>query len=326
MMKHYSKMHRVNCRGVGLIEIMIALALGAIIMLGVTQIATNNSNTRNELERFGRQLEAANFAMGAIEADVTNAAYWGERGSLDPNSPSPICPADAGELELSMGFPIQGGQGTIDCTPADFATKANTDYLAVRRASSCANGSTGCPAAAGDYHLQVHACFDSTSALKPGDSFKIDSNLSNLDLLKRSCNPADPSPKYRFISRIYYVDDNDTLRRAELSGDDYSSEALVENVEMMRFEYGLDTDGDSQVDDYASNVADPNDARWEDVVMVRVGLIVRNHEASAGFTDNRSYTVGGYAYTPPAALKPFRRQLYTRTISTRNIAGRREVN
>ncbi len=314
--------HNRKNRGAGLIEIMIALALGALIMLGVTQIATDNSSTRNELERFGRQLETANYALGVIEADVTNAAFWGERGGYDPNHVAPICPDDATELEQAMGYPIQGGQGTITCSPANLVTKANTDYLAVRRVSSCANGSTGCDAAAGDYHLQVHACFDATSPLQPGDTFKIDTDLTNLDLEQRDCT--NQAPKYRFLSRIYYVDADDKLIRAELVGNQYATQELAENVEMLRFEYGLDTDDDGQVDSYMSDVADPSDASWPNVVMVRVGLVVRNHQASLGFNDARNYTVGGYNYDPPAAVEDFRRQLYTRTISTRNIAGRKE--
>ena len=67
-------------QGIGLIEIMIALALGAIILLGVTEIATNNSRTRAELERAGRQIESATYALRMLESDLANAGYWGESG------------------------------------------------------------------------------------------------------------------------------------------------------------------------------------------------------------------------------------------------------
>ena len=44
------------------------------------------------------------------------------------------------------------------------------------------------------------------------------------------------------------MDAQDRLIRAELVGDQYPEPVvLVENVEMLRFEYGLDTDGDEQV-------------------------------------------------------------------------------
>ena len=50
--------------GLGLIEIMIALALGVIIMLGVTEIATQNSLTRYELERTGGRRAIITMCIG----------------------------------------------------------------------------------------------------------------------------------------------------------------------------------------------------------------------------------------------------------------------
>jgi type IV pilus assembly protein PilW len=312
--------------GLGLIEIMIALLLGAIIMLGVTEIATQNSLTRNELERFGRQLETATYAMRVIESDVTNAAFWGERGEYPAGATAPpICIDDADELEEAMGYPIQGGQGDITgcsgVTGNKLEPKSGTDFIAIRRVSSCADLSPGCPTDNSHFHLQVHACFDTTSALKPGDSFQIGQLPHSSNLEQRDCSTAAPS--YRFLNHIYFVNDDDKLIRAQLSGTTYSTEELVENVETMRFEYGLDTDGDGQVDDYMSNVSDPNNPTWGEVVIVRLGLIVRNHQPSAGFNDARTYTVSGQTYTP-ATKQNHRRQLYTRTISARNIGGRRE--
>ncbi|PLW81612.1 hypothetical protein CWI75_14155 [Kineobactrum sediminis] len=311
--------------GLGLIEIMIALGLGAIIMLGVTEIATQNSATRNEIERFGRQMESAIFAMGTIERDVVSAAFWGEKGEVTPGGTiPPVCVDSAVELEEAMGYPIQGGQGAIACTPANLQPKANTDYVAIRRVSSCALGSPGCPVAGSNFHLQVLACFEQDSLNKPGDHFLIDNDVAALDLEKRECDGVNIAPRYRFLNRIYYVNADDKLMRAELEGSSYVEQEMIENVELLRFEYGLDTDGDGQVDGYASNIASPNDLIWPQVVMVRLSMIVRSHQPSPGFTDTRTYTVGGQSYTP-ATFTSHRRQLYTRTMFTRNIAGRREV-
>ena len=70
-----------NQRGFGIIEVMIALALGVIIMLGVTQIATDNSALRYELDRTGRQMENAMYALRQIEGDLMSSGYWGEMGA-----------------------------------------------------------------------------------------------------------------------------------------------------------------------------------------------------------------------------------------------------
>ncbi len=118
--------------GFGLIEIMISLALGVIIMLGVTQVATNNSETRYELERSARQIENAAYALREMESDITNAGFWGEMGvqpvvtSPPLSPPFPVCPDEACdratdddlsstscELNRAMGFPVQGGSASI---------------------------------------------------------------------------------------------------------------------------------------------------------------------------------------------------------------------
>jgi len=71
------------------------------------------------------------------------------------------------------------------------------------------------------------------------------------------------------------------------------------------------------------------------VVMARVSLVVRNTESSGGFVDDKIYTIAGDTYctarTPscdvelPAAFEDHRRQVYSRTVGLRNVAGRREV-
>ena len=339
----------VSSSGLGLIELMVALALGVVILLGVTQIATQNSATRNEIERTAGQIQNATFALSVIENDIANAAFWGERGEVTPVGSSRICPVDATELRASMGYPIQGGRGPVGCEfnagPTTITPKTATDYLALRRASSCVLGSTGCEPAQTDaglgnnFHLQVLACFIEASPDKPGDSYLIDTDVSTsaLRYFERDCTTQ--APIYRFINRVYYVrvdpvDPKDSsLMRVELEGNKYKEQELVKNVELMRFEYGLDggdplvpgrVAGDGQIDNFASAVIDPNDPVWKDVAMVRIGLIVRNDQPTPGYRDERKYNFAGAIYEVPNDLKGYRRQLYVRTVGTPNIAGRRE--
>jgi len=324
---------------------MIALLLGIIIMLGVTQIATSNSNTRYELDRSGRQIENATFALRELENDLTNAAFWGEKGAESPGTIPPVCADEIVELKQAMGYPVQGGQNpdaAFDCTAT--TPKAGTNYLSIRRANSCATlDPAGCEPAGDNYHIKVHACFNESSTDKPGD-FDIfsASEVSSLAYKQRDCDT--DAPEYRFLNRIYYINDDDQLVRAELVGKTYEETPLVDGVEWMRFQYGMDRNGDGQVDDdvnantldptydLATDTPDafPND--WADVVSVRISLVVRNTGEggestgeSAGFVDDKDYTVAGEPYTVPAEFQGHRRQVYTRTVSLRNVAGRRQV-
>ena len=378
--------------GFGLIEIMIALFLGVIIMLGVTEIATNNSKTTYELERAGRRIENAAYALRLLEGDLTNAAFWGERREVTAGAtPPPIClddgvvaAADVDVLQEALGYPLQGGHiyeapyniapyKAIACPPAGFVMepKPGTDYLAIRRASSCALGSTGCDLAGTNFHLQVTACFNADS---PQDTERVEfsATVGDLDATQRNCT--DFAPIYRFLNRIYYVkhneeEDKDQLVRVELVGTGYTETPLVDDIEMLRFEYGLDTNGDGQEDlpadpdnpypaepDQETNGAAAADvARWANVVRVTISLVVRSEKASGGFTDEKIYDLAKLKYdysaspatksvdwdspttycanlppraacdvTIPAEFVNHRRQLFTRTVSLRNVAGRRE--
>lgn len=340
--------------GFGIVEIMIALTLGILIMLGVTQVATNNSQTRWELDRSGRQIESAAYALRVLESDLTNSAFWGEMGEQTLGQLLPpearVCPnercdpatdddlSDAScELNWAMRFPVQGGTGAFSCdtveatTPADTITpKAGTDYLAIRRANSCALGAPGCEAAGDDnnFYLQVNAEFNPDIATDPipygieqaPAGITQPEQFTALGFLQR--DGVALAPQYRLLNRIYYLSDEDQLMRAELVGDEYAQTPLVDGVEMLQFEYGLDNVGnDGQVDAYTDA---PVDLDWANVVMVRVSMIVRSTEPSAGFVDTKEYTVAGVPYIVPADVQDHRRQLYTRTVSLRNVAGRRD--
>jgi type IV pilus assembly protein PilW len=350
--------------GFGIIEIMIALALGVIIMLGVTQIATNNSDTRYELDRAGRQIENATYALREMENDLTNAGYWGEMGERQEGQVLPaatrVCPTQhcdraviqdlnnaSCELNWALRFPVQGGTGEFACATVDpddldgdgdatkITPKAGTDYLAIRRTSSCAKDSAGCEAVGTNYYLQANSCYDPNDPNDPVP-YGIDQapDLDELVYKQRDCATA--APMYRLLNRIYYVNGNDQLVRADLTGTQYTQSVLAEGVEWMSLDYGVDRNGDGEVDDNvngyttdptydkATATANAFPADWANVVMVRISLVVRSAEPSGGFTDDKVYTVAGASYTVPTGFEHYRRQVYSRTVGLRNVAGRRQ--
>lgn len=302
-------------RGFTLVEIMVAMVLGIVILLAVSEIFVSNSRTRGEIEKTGRQIENGIYALRMMEDELANAGYWGEAGA-QPVSASlpPLCPTTAAELTNAMGYPVQGAADSgTDCEDS----KAGSSFIALRRASTCAAGTTGCALfSSGNFHIQVSACKDVSAG-----SVLLKSAAADLTFTQRNCTT--PAPIYRLFSRVYYVNDNDVLVRTELAGGNYSTVTpLVDGIEIMRFEYGLDTDGDGQIDEFK---AAPTAAQWSDVVAVKVLLIARNPEPTMGYVDARTYTLAGVGYVVPEALRGFKRQLYATTVHLRNVAGRREL-
>jgi type IV pilus assembly protein PilW len=370
-------------RGFSLIEMMIALALGVVIMLGVTQVATDNSEIRWELSRTARQIENATFALREIESDLMSAGYWGEIGLQEPglNLP-PVCPNEIDaitpqndEMLQMITIPVQGGTIPDSDGSEEFACSTVTvdgasedaimpllgsDFISVRRASSCALGEDGCGAADGDFYLQSEACFregvddfDLPGEAKVIAPISEDPDLNTVFKYQRRDCDNTPSldaraPIYRLINRIYYLqrygDDEEKkgeLMRADLVADRYVQTPVVEGVEMLRFEYGMDRDGDAQVDEGVDGytlepttkffeVEDEGGEKnafsrgWGDVVMVRIYMLVRNLDPSPGYKDTRVYTIAGTEFTVPEELQNYRRQLYVRTVSLRNLELQRD--
>src|SRR5690606_26200737 len=72
-------------QGMTLIEIMIALLIGAFLLGGVLQIFINSKQTYRMQEGLSRMQENGRFAMEFLEHDLRMAGFW---GCLAPSSPN----------------------------------------------------------------------------------------------------------------------------------------------------------------------------------------------------------------------------------------------
>ncbi len=90
-------------------------------------------------------------------------------------------------------------------------------------------------------------------------------------------------------------------------------EELVEGIEQIQVQYGVDTNGDVIVDEYrtANNVTD-----WNDVISVSVALLARSLEEYGVETDQRSYTLLDVTVAAPGDRRL--REVFTATASIRN--------
>ena len=170
---------RNQFRGFGLVELMIALALGTVIILGVTTLFSDSSRTLNDITRAGRQLENSLYAMDLLAKELSLVDYWGEANvPVDADDPAygplragelngleisnypqipPLCIGTGAtgfdarvELAWAMEYPLLAGLGSEvnaavedgSCKGGGSTASATAAYFAVRRASSCAVGDT----------------------------------------------------------------------------------------------------------------------------------------------------------------------------------------
>ena len=81
-----------HTRGFTLVEMMIAMTISLILLLGVSQIFSSNKRSQKVTEGLARVQENARFAMKKISIDMRRAGYVGCAGDnllnhLDPTSP-----------------------------------------------------------------------------------------------------------------------------------------------------------------------------------------------------------------------------------------------
>jgi type IV pilus assembly protein PilW len=355
---------RRSMQGISMVELMIAMVLGLIVMAALASIFANSSAARAEMERSSRQIENGRFAMELLADDLRMAGFYGELNVRGLNATTALqdpCSFDPFVWARAISVGIQGydnGTGAPPCMPAGM--KPNTDILVVRRAGTCEAGAAGCDAAAdGLPYVQVSKCSPENVG-GPGTStpYKIGIrggavvgqqiaagilSLPNFDLNVRSC--ASPAGIRRYYVRIYFISTDNgnglavpTLKRLDLTGNAFTETPLVEGIEELNIEYGIDTDADGNPDFYntdpttftnsgACTTCNPYN-NWSSVVTARVSLLARNIESSPGYTDTKTYTVGRNAAGADVTVTPadaFRRHAYSGLVRVVNIAQRRET-
>ena len=240
------------------------------------------------------------------------------------------------ELGWAMAWPVYSATGadlqaelTADtCETATSTPRAGSEFVAIRRASTCAMGSSGCPNYDGSFYLQTNGCYDENVGLIGGEiklysvtAADVDSTMTHMG---QACDSSVAAPIYRYQSRIYYVDQNDVLVRLSLeqSGADmvYRRENLVDGVELLRFEWLVDSSGDGRYDSISRA---PADSEWPNVVGVKVWIVTRANLEEPGYTDTRVYTVAGEPWTVPSGNEGYRRLLQSRTVELVNVGARR---
>jgi len=349
---------KLRQRGVTLIELMISITLGLIVLLAVTTVFVNASQTRNELEKSNRQVQTGRAAAEILSNNLRMAAYLGE---FDPTPLTTsalaglpdICATSISDLLSAMPLHVQG-INNIDVSGAVPAclgsdVKPGTDVIVVRRASTCVAGAADCAAFLdGAPHIQVSLCqsptelgFSPTSnADYAAHYFTMASAAGAFPLHKADCTTL--ADVRRYLVDIYFIANNNdpgdgvpTLKRAELGAGGFSIVPLIDGVENMQIDYGLDTDGDGLADVYA---ADPSSyggctgnacvTNWRNAVSARIALFARNPQASGGYTDTRTYTLGIEADGSTKTVGPFndgyKRHVYSQTVQLTNPAWRRQ--
>jgi type IV pilus assembly protein PilW len=218
-----------------------------------------------------------------------------------------------------MNIESSDGSSTFACTAYRASAVASADTLTIRRAAATpSTGATG----------RLRVCSTRVMGELVTDS--------------SGCTTAPAGQVNDLIVNAYYISQDSTdrpglpsLQRIALTdGPAFVAEEIVPGIEDMQIQFGVDPTGMRGV---ATRYVNPGDvAAGEQIVSVRIWLLIRSETPEVGFVDGRTYAYAdrdedngktanlNAASAATQAYEPadgFRRLLVSRTIQIRNILG-----
>jgi type IV pilus assembly protein PilW len=270
------------------------------------------------------------------------------------------CATSVSDLNNAFFFPVQAydESATIPSCLAGAGARAQSDILVIRRVSTCVSGPPGspnldadCAVVSGAPYFQSSNCYQAGELMVTGASpddylgfFRLGADTTTAFMNRRplSCTAGTQADYRRYLTHIYFVADHNvagdgipTLKRAELGAGGFTIVPLVEGIESIQFEYGMGSSPNSAA--LSAYTPDPNlyngcsgtgcVYNWLLVYAVKVNLLARNVEQSAGHTDTKTYTLGEKLPGPTSyVFGPFndayKRHAYNATVRLDNPSGR----
>lgn len=348
--------YRNRERGLTLVELMVAMVIGLVLMSGIVQIFIGSKVSYLTQEEMGRVQENARYALEILTKDIRMAGYMGCFGQTDVNDiVKPAFKPVGGTAFFDdpvLAYDAQSNSGTATTDwspnlPAYFAggqSIAGSDVIVVQRSAPFSptltgnmevtnanvqlNSNPGNEIQAGDV-LFISDCvntdiFMATNVSSGGTVTIAHSSAKNTSNFLSHAYGKD-ARLMKMIMNGYYVgtnaDGNRALYRTRLGlNGAMNTEELVEGVETLQIAYGEDLTGNGLPNRYVK-ANDITDA--DDIVSVRVGVLMYTLNEVAAQNESRSFNVAGTdvddtGTVPTHGGDRSLRQAYSTTIKLRN--------
>lgn len=307
-MKIYGFRTRRNQTGISLVELMVALVLGLIISGAVMQVFITSKNVYRMQESMARIQENGRFASEFLARDLRMAGYMG-CGNLDRVAVNVIAEPPSDFMNFDSSTFLLGVNNAAAGNPV--GAKPGTDYVEVRRASGDSVRLTG-NLSPSNANIQI---LENKHGFKPNDTLII-SDCVHADVFNAVSVSGSNNHNDKKATIAHSSGGNTNNKLSKLYGSDAEVMAyesityyvapsgrttpsgraidslwiliknsvgagtpieLVEGVENLQLEFGVDTTGNRNLNSYvtANNVTD-----WSRVLSVRYSLLL------AGLDDN----------------------------------------
>jgi type IV pilus assembly protein PilW len=290
----------VRNRGISLVELLVSMGLG--VVLSAAMIVAYTASQRNYLyeQQVGRLQENGRHALRILSRELAMVGFYAS--VLDGDSiafamPAVDCSRQPWALDVGAGLdivddfdgadvPLSSLGVSLDCIDGK-SVRPGTDLLAIKRSAASASVLRGVAAE----YLTPSRVFSWHLRVAHGEEPRWEKRRP-FDLIRES--PVAPEINYwKAIARIFHVrhlsGSEPELCMETLAGDAMSLRCLVQGVEDLQLEFGIDSDGDGVANHFQSN---PDAQQIELAVAARFHLLLRSVEVIAGYKDRNVYLLG----------------------------------
>ncbi len=316
--------------GLTLIELMVALAIGAFLMIGTITVFVQSRTTLRVTESIARLQENGRFALDSIEPDIRMAHYWGlttrtnriqgRAGSTDPAGVGPNTCGNNWAIDLDNALDGTNNNYAWGCAATGGAA-AGSDTLVVRRVSED----------------RLPALLATPNTLYVQTARFQDSRIFRGPPIPAGYAAWPTSATHLLVVNGYYVSQGSalgpnipSLRRKTLRNSGViEDEEVLPWVEDLQIQFGVDTDAvgtpdRGSIDRYVNpgdpilTPGDPNFIADAEILGVRIWLRVRADRPENGHDDTANRYVYADQDFTPVAPDSFRRIVVSKTIYLRN--------
>ena len=331
MLKVDMMINKRQSYGFSLVELLVAMAVGVIIIGGAFGLHSGTRKTQAINEMQMNMVADARFAIETIAYDLRHAGMWGgtnkdslidckstdsacsstSTGDTPPSSLSGDC--DVGwyyDLTRPV-FATDGSAGnpySASCIPGTEKYMANTDILEIRYADS------NVPAAllAGQPYIRSTFIIGRVFIGSPAPEIpSYDSNPLTLN--------------HELHAYAYYVSDYTdvigdgvpSLRRVALvNGPQLQNQILASGITDLQVQFAEDVDNDQVIDRYV----DPDDVTdWSAVYAAKVWLLLRSEDKQIGVDTTKSFSMAGAPAVTYGGKDDYRYFMVTSVVNLRNL-------
>lgn len=335
--KKYSlgKLSKDDMQGFTLVELMITLSVGLVLFAGVMSIFIGMRTTTSETSAFGELQENGRFAISILTDDLLRQDFWGDYKGRVNTFTIPMVPVPPGNDCVGGGvnnatFPTAVGNfrtiwgqtltaaapNPLGCfsSPSGTRTKSGSDVIQLKRVIGNPIPPTNPPVplpadtTPGNYYLSANV--DEGGIYADGAPWPV----------------LDNTRTWLYQHHLYYVREESVgsdyvpvLMQGRLANGSMVFDPIVDGIEMIRFMYGVDTNGNGMVDFYTS-AGNMTDALWDNagnarVLAVKVYVLARSILPDLKYDNTSTYQLGNLAITVD---DNYRRLLFSSTITLYN--------